>query len=246
MLPVLNFLGLAIPVPAFTLLIGVWAGLSLAEKHAQRHKLSAEDLYNLAFNALIAGIIGARLIFPLRNVNAFLANPGSLISLNFGLFDPFGGLVVGLLAAFIYGQRKNMPFWPTLDALTPAFAIFMLAFPLANLASGNAFGAETSQPWAIELWGAMRHPVQVYEALGAGLILWYLWPTRQSHETLPGLTFVQFAGLSALARLFFEAFRGNSLVVFSGLRAAQVAAWLVLAAALWGYAKLNQPQNPVQ
>jgi phosphatidylglycerol:prolipoprotein diacylglycerol transferase len=122
----------------------------------------------------------------------------------------------------------------------------MLAFPLANLASGSAYGAETSLPWAIELWGAMRHPVQIYEAVGAGLILWYLWPARQPEATTPGLLFIQFVGLSALARLFFEAFRGGSLVAFGGLRAAQVAAWLVLAAALWGYAKLRQEQNPVQ
>jgi hypothetical protein len=57
---------------------------------------------------------------------------------------------------------------------------------------------------------------------------------------------VQFVGLSAVARLFFEAFHGGSLVAFGGLRAAQVVAWLVLAAALWGYAKLSQEQNPVQ
>ena len=127
MLPVLSLFGLAIPVPAFTILIGIWVGLSLAEKHASRHKINAEDLYNLAFNALIAGVIGGRLTFALRNLNAFTANPGSLISLNFGLFDPFGGLVVGVLAAIIYGQRKEMRFWPTLDALTPALAVFMLA-----------------------------------------------------------------------------------------------------------------------
>jgi phosphatidylglycerol:prolipoprotein diacylglycerol transferase len=122
----------------------------------------------------------------------------------------------------------------------------MLVLPLANLASGNGFGAETSLPWGIELWGAMRHPVQIYEAIGAGLVLWYLWPTRQPENAIPGLVFVQFVGLSAVARLFFEAFHGGSLVAFGGLRAAQVVAWLVLAAALWGYAKLSQEQNPVQ
>ncbi len=52
----------------------------------------------------------------------------------------------------------------------------MLAVPLANLASGDAFGAPSSLPWAIELWGAARHPVQIYEAVAAGLILWVCRP----------------------------------------------------------------------
>lgn len=119
MLPYLSFFGLALPVPALTLLAGIWFGSSLAEKHAPKHKVNPEHLYNLVFAALIAGVIGARLAYVVRFPAAFLDNPRSLISLNFGLFDPLGGAVVGILAAAAFGQRKGLKLWPTLDALTP-------------------------------------------------------------------------------------------------------------------------------
>jgi prolipoprotein diacylglyceryltransferase len=236
MLPFISIFGVAIAFPPLILIIGIWLGASLAEKHAVKHKISGQLLFNLIFTALAAYILGGRLSYALQNPLAFADNLLSLVSRNFGLFDPFGGGVVGLIAAYIYGQRKKLPFWPTLDALTPALAVFLLTIPLANLASGEAFGAPSDLPWAIQLWGMIRHPVQIYEAMAAGLILWRFWPEKTRAKGTPGLLFSKFVGMSALARLVFEGFRGNSLVFTPlNLRIAQVAAWLVLAIALWIY-----------
>jgi prolipoprotein diacylglyceryltransferase len=236
MLPFISIFGAAIAFPPMILVIGIWVGASLAEKHAAKHKISGPLLFNLIFTGLAAYIIGGRLSYALQNPSAFADNLLSLISRNFGLFDPFGGLVVGLIAVYIYAQRKKLLFWSTLDALTPALAVFMLAIPIANLASGEAFGAPSDLPWAIELWGMARHPVQIYEALAAGLILWRVWPGKPQANGVPGVLFTKFVGMSALARLVFEGFRGNSLVFTPlNLRIAQAAAWVVLAAAVWIY-----------
>lgn len=236
MLPFLNLFGVAIAFPPLIVILGLWLGASLAEKHASKHKLAGETLFNMIFTGLAAYIIGGRLSYAVQHPSAFSDNLINLISRNFGLFDVLGGLIVALIAVVIYAQRKKLPLWPTLDGVTPALAVFMLALPLANLASGNAFGAPSELPWAIELWGAARHPVQLYEALGAALILWVVWPGRTQNITFAGSTFLQFTAFSALARLFFEGFRGNS-VVFTplSLRTAQAAAWVVLAAAFWLY-----------
>lgn len=43
--------------------------------------------------------------------------------------------------------------------------------------------------------------------------------------------------LSAAARLFLEAFRGDSTLIFGSFRSAQVLAWLVLGLALWAIAR---------
>ncbi len=162
-----------------------------------------------------------------------------------------GGVGIGLIAAAVYSQRMNMSLWPTLDALTPAFAVFAAALSLSNLASGNAYGAPTKLPWGIDLWEATRHPTQIYETLGAGLILWYLWPGRLKDNLKPGIIVMQFVALSAISRLFFEAFRGDSLVTANNLRVAQIIAWMVLALSLWGIFRLlwNQRssiKNPVK
>jgi prolipoprotein diacylglyceryltransferase len=234
MLPILQIGPLAIQTPGLILLGGLWLGLSLSERHARRYKADPGALYNLIFILLIAGILGARLAYVARYPQAFLANPISLVSLNPGLLDPGGGAAAAFIAGLIFGQRKAMPFWSTLDALTPALAVLGAAIPLANLASGAAFGAPTSLPWAIELWGAERHPTQIYQAIAAGFILWYLWPGRREPFLPDGATFLYFLALSAGVRLFLEAFRGDSVVVAYGLRIAQIYAWGILATSLWG------------
>lgn len=239
MFPYLNLFGLALPVPPLTILAGIYIGSALAEKHAGRHKVNPDHLYNLVFIALVAGVLGARLAYVARYPAAFIENPRSLISPNFGLFDPLGGALAAVVVALAFGQRKAMKLWPTLDALTPAFAILMLAAAAANFASGEAFGAPSTLPWAVELWGAQRHPSQLYEALAAGVILYLLWPARQPKKTIPGTTIIQFAAYSAAARLVLEAFRGSSALTFFNLRSAQVNAWLIMAAAFWIYARLQ-------
>jgi prolipoprotein diacylglyceryltransferase len=161
------------------------------------------------------------------------------------MLDGGGGLVVGALAGLVYGQRKHMPLWPTLDALTPALAILAVGLGLAHLASGNAFGAPTRLPWGIDLWGEKRHPSQVYEIMAALAILALVWPRPAQDETWPpGARFLAFIALSAFARLFLEAFRGDSTLLVGSLRTAQVAAWLVLAAALWAIGKRRLHGKP--
>ncbi len=237
MLPILQIGPLALQTPGLMYLLGLWFGLSLAEKFAPKRGISPDALYNLVFTGLIAGIIGARLGYVLLYPDAFLASPLSLVSLNPGLLDPFSGFAAALIAALVYGARKKLELWNTLDALTPFFAVFMIGAALANAASGAAFGMETSLPWGIDLWGAKRHPTQFYE-LGGAIVILLTLGRRSKQDSLPvGTLFLTFIALTAGARLFFEAFRGDSTLILGGIRAAQVVAWLALAGSLWGLAR---------
>ncbi|TAK11540.1 MAG: hypothetical protein EPO32_11880 [Anaerolineae bacterium] len=250
MLPILNIGPFAIPTAELLLLAGLWFGLTLAEKHAPRHGLNTDTLYNFVFVMLISGLVTGRLGYAARHLDAFLASPASLVSLNRGVLDPVAALGGGLIAGWIFGQRKSLSLLPALDALAPLLGVLLVTSALANLASGDAYGAETTLPWAIPLWGAARHPVQLYEATAAGLILGYLFPHPRMPNRLPGMDFLLLIAWSAGARLFFEAFRGDSLTTLGGLRTAQVAAWLALAAALWGITRLRrakpEPQKILQ
>jgi prolipoprotein diacylglyceryltransferase len=182
---------------------------------------------------LIAGIIGARLSYAITYPSAFAANPLSLLSINPGLFDPLAGVFIGICAAAIYIYRKQLPFWSTLDALTPFFAVLAVAQGIAHFAAGSAFGTPTDLPWGINLWGATRHPTQIYEILLAAIILLavYLIDKSQLGQT-SGFTFLSFIALSSAARLFSEAFRGDSTLIGNGFRSAQIISWLVLATCL--------------
>ncbi len=239
MFPVLQFGPLAIQVPGLMYLFGLWLGLSLAEKLAPKRNISADALYNLTFTGLIAGLLGARLGYVFQYPGAFIPSPLGLFSLNPGLLDPFGGFAFTLLAMLVYGQRKKLSFWPTLDALTPVLALLMVGAALANIASGEAFGMETSLPWGIQIWGATRHPTQFYELGLALVILAFLGWKSKDNRLANGALFLLFLALTAGARLFLEAFRGDSVLLLGGIRSAQVMAWVLLAAALFGLEKIK-------
>ncbi|MDX9992236.1 MAG: prolipoprotein diacylglyceryl transferase [Anaerolineales bacterium] len=232
MFPILQLGPLALPVPALAVLLSLWLGLSLAEKLAPKRGLSADALYNLTFTTLLSGIAGARLFFAVQNFSAFVQTPLSLFSRETGSLDPFGGFAAALLAAFIYGRRAGLKFWATLDGLTPLLAVLAVGLGLAHLASGAAFGMETSLPWGIELWGATRHPTQLYEIGLALAILLFLGWKAKNNSLSDGSLFWLFVALTAGAQLFVEGLRATSTVLPGGVRVEQLLAWFALAGAL--------------
>lgn len=242
MLPVLHLGPLAIQTPGLILLIGIWLGLAWVERYSSRFKIEAGSLYNLAWIGLISGLLGARLAFAAQYFSLFLANPLNLLSLTPTMFNVEAGLLIGILAASIYAQRVKLPFWKTLDGLTPGLSLFMAAVHLSNLAGGNAYGTPTTLPWAIQLWGEARHPVQTYEfAAALGIAFGISRPLKR--PATPGLVFWTFIALTALSRLFMDIFHGEAQTLPGGIHFAQVIAWLVLAICLW---QLRPKQDPAQ
>lgn len=261
MLPILHIGPLALQFPGLILLLGLWLGSSLMEKmlsdHLQRYaqgpqqskdasyqNLTASVLSNLLIGSLLAALIGARLLYILQYTRAFSENPLSILSLNVALFDVRGAILGAIIFALAFIQRKNLHLWHTLDTLTPGLAVLAIAFHLSNLASGSGFGAVVEAPWGIELWGAIRRPVQLYEALTAAGILLWLWQSRTKLSlSQPGIYFLIFLAYSSASRLFWEAFHGDSPLLFGGIRTVQVFAWIVLGVCLWEMRRINSNQE---
>jgi prolipoprotein diacylglyceryltransferase len=231
MLPVVQIGPAAVQLPGLLVLAGIWLGSLMAERQARRLGLQSETVERMIFVALLAGLVGGRLGYALRFAEVYLRDPLALLALSPVTLAPEVGVAIGGIAALAYAQRRGLALWPTLDALTPGVATVAVALALAHLASGDAFGAPAELPWAIELWGARRHPSQAYELLGAILILLFVLRLKPG-TTFAGLAFGMFAALTAGARLFLEAYRGDSVLWFGTLRAAQMASLVILLAAL--------------
>ena len=240
MLPFIRFGPFLLQAPGLAWLAGLWLGSTLAEREAHRLELDPAAVSNLIFIGLVAGLAGARLAYAARYLSAYLANPVSLLALTPATLLPDVGLVVGLGVAAWYGHRRGLPLRPTLDAVAPGVSVFLVAFGLAHLLSGDAFGAPARLPWSIYLWDDYRHPSQIYEMIAAALIFVVAWQ-RPLGQPGTGLNFLLVVALTAAARVFLEAFRGDSVIWAGGLRAAQVVGLLVLASALWGLKTWAQP-----
>lgn len=231
MLPVIQIGPAALPLAPLLIMLGVWAGAWLAERAAARLGLSPDAISALVFAMLVGWLAVARLGYVARFLPTYAADPLSILSPNPATLSPAAGFAGALLAGLILGWRRGLPPWRTLDALAPGLALLALAIGAAHLASGDAFGAPARLPWSIWLWDDWRHPSQIYELIAAAAILAV---ERGSHERTPfdGFSFLLVAALLAAARVFLEAFRGDSWIVGGGLRGAQVIGLLVLAACL--------------
>ncbi len=227
MFPYLRLGPFLVQSSSLALLAGVWAGISLAEREAVRLKINSSTLSNIIFYGLMAGLVGARLGHALEFPGIYLASPLSLLALTPTTLSPSIGLLIGVITTSILIQRQKLPARPTLDALAPGLALFMVSMGIANILSGDAYGAPATVPWAIKLWNEYRHPSQAYEILSALIIFFVTWK-RLPQPSGSGLNFVLVIFLSAAARVFLEAFRGDSVTWPGGFRAAQVIALVIM------------------
>ena len=240
MLPGIHIGPVMIQLPGLALLVGLWLSMEIASRHAVRLRLSGETVANVIFWGVGAGVVAARLGYAARFPDVFLQAPLSLLALNPQTLDWPTGLLGGLVAMWVYVQRKHLPWRPTLDALGMGLATMAVFVSLAHVFSGDAYGTPTQLPWGIELWGAKRHPTQIYELLLTLAVL--AWVGERARKSLrgDGTVFLETVGLLAAVRLLVEAFRGDSVTIANGIRVAQVAALVILLVVLWLYPRWQE------
>lgn len=239
MFPTLQLGPLSIQTPGFVFLAGLWLGLTLSEKWASQFSSSSKNIYNLVFTSIIAGFLGARLSYIGSTPQWFLKNPQAAVSLNSTLLDPVGGILIALLAGLIFTHKNGMFSRETLDSLTPLLAVLNLSLGISHLASGKAYGSVTELPWGIYLWGASRHPTQIYEILFGFLGLFVTWYMIHRSQGNSGEVFAAFLITASMGYLITAGFRIETSYLLWGIRIEQLFAYAILAFGLWFFGKVR-------
>lgn len=230
--PSLDILGLSLPTGPLALIAAFYAGLWLAGREADRLDLDPNLPWDLGTVALIAGIIGARGWYVVANWQAYALDWTQAFALASGSLATIPGAVIGMIVGLIWISREGVN-WPALaDAMAPGLALMQVVAGLGAFLSGEAYGKPSNVPWAVTLWGEPRHPVQLYEALAALIVLGLLWYLRR-RKPYAGFVFLIYIFLAAVGRLFVEAFRGNPALLPGNLRTMQVISLIVALAALF-------------
>jgi phosphatidylglycerol:prolipoprotein diacylglycerol transferase len=237
MLPVIQFLGLTLPVGPLFAILAFFAGSELAARAI--HWFSSDDrasewaeAFNTAtFIALIAGLLGARLGYAAKYLSLYLADPRLLLSLRPGTLALVPGLIIGVIAGVYVLRRKGVPLALVADITGIGVAAGLAVLSVGQFLTGDAYGVRSDVPWAVELWGAYRHPVQLYVAAALLSILALLWWWRKS--AAPGETFWRFVMLYSASTLFLDAFHANEPTWGPGIRTAQVISLVALLAAMF-------------
>ncbi|HAL74691.1 MAG TPA: prolipoprotein diacylglyceryl transferase, partial [Clostridiales bacterium] len=98
--------------------VGVLAAVLLASFRAKRKNLSSDIVYSLTLICLLAGFVGAKLLFVIVEFKAVLQKPIEIIS-GSG-FVIYGGIIGGIIAALIYCRMKKVSFLRYFDLLIPS------------------------------------------------------------------------------------------------------------------------------
>ncbi len=230
MFPTLRLGPVSLPVPELILLIGFWIGSTWAERRSPRFNVPSKDLGNLLLLSLAAGLLGGRATYVLSNLPSFQGNLGSIFSLNPNLIELQGGLSIAVFSAWVYASQKRLDPWSCLDALTPFFSVLYLTISLHFFSAGSRYGLPTALPWGIQLWGAVRHPVQLYHALGALIIMLALYVHPAGKDQLPGSSFLLFCAAISFSMMIALGFQQTDRVIGPGVRLNQLAAWIFFCA----------------
>lgn len=227
MMPVLSVGGLALHTRDLVMLVAFWLALHAVDRAARRLALDPDDFWNAGLVGFLAGLLGARLGYVVQFWSVYRSTPAAALALNVRDMNWAVGALVGTIAMAVWLRRERVPLLRAADVLVIGLAVVWGIAGLGAFLSGDAYGVPTSLPWGVELWGARRHPVQLYELVagfGVALLLWRLLP-RRPFDGWPAL--VGMAALAA-ARLVVEAFRATSALVGDGYRLRQVEMWVVL------------------
>ena len=101
MFPTLQIGPLTVQTPGLLILLGIWLGLTIAERRAHRFGVDANHLDTIVFTSLLIGVISARLAFVAAHLAVFSSSWLDIFSLNPQLLDPWGGVVGFILSAFV-------------------------------------------------------------------------------------------------------------------------------------------------
>ena len=135
-------------IVAFAFLVAQFFIIYVANKEYKEEKL-ADTIYELAFLALLGGIIGARLYYVFLGLPYFLNNPIEIIMVNHGGLSVHGGLLGGIIAGFIYLKKNKLSFLKYADLYALGLPIGQAIGRWGNFFNSEAFGLPTNLPWGV-------------------------------------------------------------------------------------------------
>ena len=172
--------------------------------------VTQELVFTLAIGLIVGARLGYLLFYQYMDLTYYLTHPIEIVALWHGGMSFHGGLMGCIVAGWWFCKRKKLPFWAVGDSVIVAAPVGLFFGRIGNFINGELFGRVTNVPWAMVFPGAgplPRHPSQLYEAIGEGIVLFaILWRLRKKRYP-DGMMVAWFLGLYGLIRFFLEFFR---------------------------------------
>jgi phosphatidylglycerol---prolipoprotein diacylglyceryl transferase len=261
--PLFGDVHLALPTYGFLLALGTLLAWAWFVRRGRSLGVADDELFNLSFYSLLAGILGAKLTLVVLDWRSYVADPGQLLGVVRSAGVLIGGILVGALAFVARCLARRLPLHDLGDAVAAPLALGQAVGRLGCFAAGCCWGvpAGSSCPWPVTFddpeaqlqTGVPLHvplvPVQLYQMVhdfALCLFLTWLWRRRPRPA---GTVFWVYVLLYGIGRSLLELWRGDAQrgLFFSGrLSTSQILSILavVLAAVMLVLGRLRPRPAP--
>ncbi len=174
------------------------------------------DVDDLLFFGVLGVVLGGRLGYVLFYKPAYyLQHPLEILAVWQGGMAFHGGLLGVIVAMALFARLRGRSFFAVTDLIAPCVPTGLAAGRLGNFINGELWGraADPTLPWAMVFpqaqdGGIARHPSQLYQFFGEGLLLFVLlwFYTRKPRATgaVSGLFLIGYGLLRFAAEYFRE------------------------------------------
>ncbi|WP_077328037.1 prolipoprotein diacylglyceryl transferase [Virgibacillus siamensis] len=206
---------------------GVFIGLYLATKEADRLGLHKDLIIDLIVFAIPAAIIFARIYYVVFEWDRYVGAPWwDVFAVWEGGIAIHGALIGSVLTAIIYTRVKKVSFWQLADIIAPSLILGQAIGRWGNFMNQEAHGGPISEAtfnsfhqylpdfimnqMCIE--GTMYHPTFLYESVWNLLIFVFLLLFRR-YNPIRGEVFLSYVIAYSAGRFFIEGMRTDSLYI---------------------------------
>lgn len=217
MLPELFSIG---PVTVYSyglmIAIGVIAAIWLGEYEAKKCGLADDGfITGVGIVSVVGGFLGAKILYWITILPEIIKNPAIMLNLSDG-FVVYGGLIAGVLTAYVYCRIKKVDFYTGFDLVAPAIALAQCFGRIGCFLAGCCYGQPTSSFCGVEFHNSLYAPVGEtlvpIQLVSSGLnllnfaFLYYLWKKGNAKRGTIGATYIV---TYSVGRFILEFFRGD-------------------------------------
>jgi phosphatidylglycerol---prolipoprotein diacylglyceryl transferase len=158
-------------------LAGLLVGAAIVKWLQQKERLLPPGrwLEDLVLYMVLGVIVGGRLGEVLLYQPAYyFRHPLEIFAVWHGGMASHGGMVGVAVATYLFARKRNISYWILMDAIALAAPPGLFFGRIANFINGELVGKVSDVPWAVVFPSTdafPRHPVQIYQALTEGPLL---------------------------------------------------------------------------
>ncbi|GAB3801340.1 prolipoprotein diacylglyceryl transferase [Virgibacillus kimchii] len=238
------------PIPIYwygvIIVAGVFIGLLLATREANRIGLQKDLIIDLLVFAIPIAIISARLYYVIFEWERYVNGPWTdIFAIREGGIAIHGALIGAVLTAIVYARVKKVSFWQLADVVAPSIILGQAIGRWGNFMNQEAHGGPISEsvynsfhqylPDFIMnqmcIDGIMYHPTFLYESVW-NVLVFVLLLVLIRYNPLRGEVFLSYVITYSIGRFFIEGMRTDSLYVVGDLRTAQLISILLVVGAI--------------